>query len=347
MSHENLAVDAVDVKPSGARRLIQVVMAVLVVVVLPVVLMEVLVGHFGANAMFLGLVYGLVGAKLGGTRRMLYLAPGVGVAAGLGALTAYDWWWVLVLAISGFVAGAGMRWGWLPPLLMIPLAATFATPLSLGRHAVAYGFIAGIATLYGVVLARRFKTPEIVEGQRVPPARAVSVAILLGAALAGSAAIGVALGWTEPYWVPEPILILVLYMILGKRERIKEKAVATALGAAAAIPVAILTPPPWAITLIASIAAILAVTEYKKSYTAYYGLYTFALVLALSSAGNVGTEAAHRGSEILIGIGILVVGLAVLDPLASWLARRRPDPVLASPESLAPAVPDEAAGLRE
>ena len=29
-----------------------------------------------------------------------------------------------------------------------------------------YGVIAGIATLYGVVLARRFKAPEIVEGPK-------------------------------------------------------------------------------------------------------------------------------------------------------------------------------------
>jgi hypothetical protein len=69
--------------------------------------------------------------------------------------------------------------------------------------------------------------------------------------------------------------------------------------------------------------------ERKKSYALYYGLYTFALILALSSPGNVGAEAAHRGSEILIGIGILVVGLAVLHALGTWLAKRFPESVLA------------------
>ena len=81
--------------------------------------------------------------------------------------------------------------------------------------------------------------------------------------------------------------------------------------------------------MIASAAFVLAVLEYRKSYTASYGLYTFSIVLALSSPGNVGTEAAHRGSEILIGIAILVVGLALVQPLAAWLAKRYPDPVLA------------------
>src|SRR5262245_27153518 len=80
--------------------------------------MGALVGGFGADAMFVGLVWGVHGGKLGGTRRMGYLAPAVGVAAGLGALTAYDWWWVVLLTVSGLIAGAVMRWGWFPPLLM-------------------------------------------------------------------------------------------------------------------------------------------------------------------------------------------------------------------------------------
>src|SRR5262245_21345133 len=130
-------IEAVPDKASTAARVVHVVAAVLVVVVLPVVLMDVLVGGFAADAMFVGLVYGMVGGKLGGTRRMSYLAPAVGVAAGLGALTAYDWWWVLVLAVSGLIAGAGMGWGWFLPLLMVPSAATFATPVSSGRHAAA------------------------------------------------------------------------------------------------------------------------------------------------------------------------------------------------------------------
>ena len=51
---------------------------------------------------------------------------------------------------------------------MVGFAATFATATSSGKNAVEYGVIVGIGTLYGVVLARRFKAPEIVEGQRVP-----------------------------------------------------------------------------------------------------------------------------------------------------------------------------------
>jgi uncharacterized membrane protein YccC len=107
-----------------------------------------------------------------------------------------------------------------------------------------------MGTLYGVVLDRRFKAPEVVEGQRLSFPAAAAVGVGFGIALGGSAAIGVALGWTEPYWVPEPILILALYIILGKRERVREKAVATAFGVIAAVPVAIAAPPPWAISAI-------------------------------------------------------------------------------------------------
>jgi hypothetical protein len=119
--------------------MIHIVVAVVVVVVLPVVLMDALVGQFGANAMFIGLAFGVIGSKIGGTRRMLFVAPGFAVAAGLGAFTAYHWWWAILLAILGVSTGGGMAWGWMPTLLMLPFAATFATRVHSGRDALAYG----------------------------------------------------------------------------------------------------------------------------------------------------------------------------------------------------------------
>ena len=319
---------AVAGKPSRSRRMIHILGAALVGVVLPVVVLHVFLGDLGSRAMVIGLLLGVIGSKLGGTRRMLYLAPAVGIAAGLGAITAYHWSWVVLLAVVGVIAGAGMRFGWLPSLLMLTFAATFPVATSSAGHAAAYGAIAAIATLYGVVLARRFKAPEVIEGQRVSLPVAIGVAVVFGIGLGGAAAIGVALGWTEPYWVPEPIIILVLYILMGKRERIREKALGTALGVIAVVPVAIAALPAWAVYVIAAVAFVLAFMTYKK-YWLYYGLYTFGLVLVLSPPGHAGSEAAHRGSEILLGIGILVVGLAILYPLAAWLSKRYPEPELA------------------
>jgi hypothetical protein len=54
-----------------------------------------------------------------------------------------------------------------------------------------------------------------------------------------------------------------------------------------------------------------------------------AIVLVLAPPGQAGSEAAHRGSEILIGIGILIVGLAIIHALGTWLSKRYPDPELA------------------
>ena len=49
---------------------------------------------------------------------------------------------------------------------------------------------------------------------------------------------------TEPYWVLDPILVLILYIMIGKRDRIRGKAIGTAVGVAAALVVAILDRPP-------------------------------------------------------------------------------------------------------
>jgi MFS family permease len=315
-------------KPSGARRMVHILAALLVVVVLPALLMAALVGRLGVSAMFIGLLLGAVGAKLGGRHRMLFVAPVIGVAAGLGAITAYDWSWVALLGVVGVIAGAGIGFGWLPPLLMVPYAATFVTPVSSVRSAVTYGAIVAIATLYGVVLARRFGAPEVADGDRLAPPVAASVAIVFGAVLAASGAIGVALGWTEPYWVAEPVLILVLYILMGKRERIREKALGTALGAAAAVPVAILSPPPEVLTAVGVVAFLIALTQAKK-YWLMYGLYTFSLVLLLAAPGEVGREAEERGFQILVGIALLVIGLAVVHALGRWFATRDPLPEIA------------------
>jgi uncharacterized membrane protein YccC len=128
-----------------------------------------------------------------------------------------------------------------------------------------------------------------------------------------------------------PILLLVVYILLGKRDRVRQKALGTALGVIAVVPVALTTPPTWVIYLIAGVALLLAVARYR-TYWLYYVFYTFALVLVLAPPGHAGAEAAHRGVEILAGIAILVAGLALLYSLGAWLARRYPEPELAGSE---------------
>ena len=329
-SQASAGADAVEVrgKPSRARRTMHILGALLVAVVLPAVVIGVLVGKFGATAMVTGVLLGGVGAKLGGTRRMSYLAPLMGLAAGLGAFTAYDWWWVALLATVGVIAGAGIGFGWFAPLLMVPFAATFVVPEASARNASVYGLIVGIATLYGVVLARRFGVPEVVDGERRSAPEAAVVALGFGAVLAASASLGVALGWTEPYWVPEPVLILVLYILMGKRDRIRGKAVGTAAGVAAALLVALVfSPPGWVLTALGVVVFVVALTQ-AKTYWLMYGLYTFALVMLLAAPGQVGFEAEERGFQILAGVALLAVGLAVVHALAKRFATRDPQPEL-------------------
>ena len=297
---------------------------------LPALLVGWLVGEFGVAALLTGLLLGSVGAKIGGTRRMLYLSPGMGIAAGVGAFTAYDWTWVALLTLAGVIAGAGIRFGWLPATLMIPYAATFVTPVSTVVDAVIYGVILALGTLYGVVIARRFGAAAAVDGDRLSLPVATVVAVVFGAVLGGSAAIGAALGWTEPYWVAEPVLILGLYVITGKREKVRGKAIGTALGAAAAIPVAILSPPAQVLHVLGIVGFVVALTQAKR-YWLMYGIYTFSLVLFLAAPGQVAYEAEQRGFQILVGIGLLVIGLIIIHRVAGFLAKRYPQPEPTAP----------------
>ncbi len=102
------------------------------------------------------------------------------------------------------VTGGGIGFGWFPPLLMLPLVATFATAVSSTDDAVIYGVIAMIGTLYGVVLARRFGAPQVVEGERRPLGQATAVAVVSGIAVGGAAAIGVAGDGVSPTGSPSP-----------------------------------------------------------------------------------------------------------------------------------------------
>src|SRR4029079_4750352 len=98
-------------KPSGAHRLLHVLGAVLVGAVLPAGLVGALGGELGVSALFAGMLLGVAGSKIGGAHRMMYVAPLTGLAAGLGAYTAYDWWWVALLTTVGGLAGGGVLLG--------------------------------------------------------------------------------------------------------------------------------------------------------------------------------------------------------------------------------------------
>jgi uncharacterized membrane protein YccC len=121
----------------------------------------------------------------------------------------------------------------------------------------------------------------------------------------------------------------VSYTLVGTRERIREKAVGTALGACAAAVVAILAPPARVLTGSAILAFLLALVQ-RAVYRRMYGLSTFSLVLYLAAPDDVVLEVEQRGVQILAGIVLHIVGLAVLHAVGDRLAKAAPSPVLAA-----------------
>ena len=313
----------------GVQRTTRILGMLVIGVVIPAVIVGVLVGALGVSALFTGVLWGALGARLGGTRRMACVAPAVGIAAGLGSSTAYDWRWAGLLAATGLVSGLGFRFGWFPVLFMAPFAATFVTPTSAVSDAAIFGTVVAVGTGYGIVIVRRFGVPPIIEGDRYSWPATTVIALALGGVLGAAAGLGVALSWSEPYWVPEPVLILLMYVLMGRRERIREKAIGTACGAAAAVVVAVLAPPTWVLTAL-TLLAFLAALMQRRIYWRMYGLYTFALVLYFATPDDVAFVAEQRGLQILAGIGLLALGLLAVHAVGDRLAQRNPKPDLAA-----------------
>ena len=80
--------------------------------------------------------------------------------------------------------------------------------------------------------------------------------------------------------------------------------------------------------MVGTIAFVLALTQARK-YWLMYGMCTFAFVLLLAALAQVGPEATERGFQILVGVGLLVVGLILMHALGGWLSKRHPQPELA------------------
>ena len=73
------------------------------------------------------------------------------------------------------------------------------------------------------------------------PCRSPPVGTVFGVVLGGARSHRHGAGMDRAYWVPEPILILVLYILMGKRDRIRGKAIGTAVRGRRCDPVAIST----------------------------------------------------------------------------------------------------------
>ena len=318
-------------KPSGGHRVLHILAAVLVGVVLPALLLDALVGRLGVSAIYVGAFPGAVLAPgWGGTRRMLMVAPVVGLAAGLGAFSAYDWWWAALLAATGVLAGAGIGFGWFAALLMVPYPADLCDPGVLGDRC--RDHLRGHRGHRDAVRHRH--RPPI---QRPPPRRRRPPGpargrwrgrhVRVGPGGCGGHRGGPGLDRAVLGRRARAHLGAVHHHRKtrtdpGKGPRDRARGDRRDPGGTAA------DPPTGVLAVVGTVVFVVALTQTKR-YWLMYGLYTFSLVLLPPHPGQVGFEAEERGFQILVGIGLLVVGLFILHALGSWLAKHHPQPELA------------------
>lgn len=313
------------------ERVLRIVIGVVVVMVLPVAIAGLVVGVVAATAVGTGLMAGLSGSVRSGWRRMMLVVPGLGVLAGASVTVGYGWGWVVVLAVVGLCAGAGLPAGYAPALLYAGFVPTVVNHQAGVRDALFAAAFAILGGVIGVAAARRMGagpvTPAPIRWKGHESAAAIVGMLLLG----GGAAIAIGTGMPHGYWIPLTLVVVIPPMLTDDTHRARKRLLGTVLGVLIVIPLSLIPMPPWAFYVVGFALFVPALATMKRSYTFYAFLESAAVVMLVSAGQDViGTDEAR-----VAGTAIAIALIAVTAVFVTWLARRLP-PEDVAPQAVAP-----------
>jgi hypothetical protein len=276
-------------------------------------------------------------------RWQLAVAPGIGLAAALGALTA-DPAWLAVVTMTAFASASGLTFAVSPRVgivgLTCVLALLLAQGLALGEGdaaaALAFGTAgAALSALVslgtGLVLAKaedQSPQPAIGEAvERIRMALATRSAsfwhgLRWGCALGiGTAASHLVDLGPHGYWIPLTVLFVLRPSPDETIERIVMRAVGTVAGLiAATVLAALLGRHAIPLTLVITLAAGYSYALLPLQYALFTAAVTILVVLLVYALGEAASEAVDERA-IGTAIGLAIVALAAL----TWgLPRARP-----------------------
>jgi MFS family permease len=259
-------------------------------------------------------------------------AVGGAVMTILGRLGHGPWWFqelevFLVVLISGLLAAYSSNIAALGLLLTL----TFVISLSSGRDAstalsAGGGYLLGGAILtllalgFALLSSKQHPLSDNVQPTHNPqppsPQLALTWPLLIYSLLraigtAGAIAISLFLGGTFPFWATLPVIICSNQDRDTSRTLALQYVVATFLGALLAGALVILVQPLSVIVLIIIVVTFLAFTMKDLNYTFQIFFLTVLTLLLISLVGTGQSFATWRVIAILIGVGIVLIMLAL------------------------------------
>jgi len=228
--------------------------------------------------------------------------------------------WILLLAVLGGASGFAARYGHMPALAIIGLAASIAQPLDSWAETVPLLVMIPPATFYGVSVARRYGASEKVETFHAPVSRS-NVAIILGSLGAATAGWLATLFDENGYWLPMTFFILLLPApgLDSPRSRAKHRVAGTVLGVGVALVVEFMGLGPLIRVILGGLSAVLAITFPKPPWRSA-AFVAFAVVTLVDYKGVAPEIAVDRLVATLVGAAVLVA----IATLELWWDRAHP-----------------------
>ena len=323
---------------AGGRKLERLVISlatVLITLIVPGLVLERL-GLRGAG------VVGLVGLAAVIATAVLGWRVGalVGVCVTVGTVLADaaggSWWAAtLVMVLASVAYGFSALRGWQHGVVLAPIALAFvvADPPSGSwsgdRPLLAIALATAVTVAFGVLVAAalaRGKEPK--PQPAVSPLRARGFAIMVGIAAAITTPITVLGGWGHAgaWLIMTPLIVIQpsLKDAVGKSIR---RAAGTVAGFVIALGVSTVIPEPWALYVIGSICAGVALYGLGRAWD--YSIVATALTVAVILLEGVSTSVADTGRwrliATLLGVGIAIALSAAMTPLYKVAIKRAND----------------------
>lgn len=265
-------------------------------------------GGSAGGAVLMGTVMTLAGAMASGVPAARRATVALAFGAGLGAMSAGSWAWVLVVTVMAVIAGLEADRQAMPAFTMAAVVAVMAPAATTVLDVGIFTLGAWLGALYGLAIARRLDPTPSIPDTVMGPGMAAAV---LGLGVASTAALAVVLQEPRATWIPLTVLVVVGAAPRGYGGRTRDRVTGTLVGVAIALALVAIQPPSWLVTSLGVAAVIGSLSSAAGPYWVQVTWITLAVVLTAGPVDRVVATATSRlgytaAAGAILGVGLLV-----------------------------------------